>query len=347
LSRPSLELATEWDRLATKLDASPFLFSGWTLMWHKCFSQEALTILTARSQGRLVGVAPLQRRSGRRSSPANWHTPEYGWLAMNEGVLRALSKNLLDAGARRLELRFIDEANPLLAIMTGDDDFGGRKIHLRALERSPRVTIEGSWKVFEQNLRTKFVAELRRRSRNLERQGALSLVVEEGPRALQFLAEGFAVEASGWKGRRRSAITSRPSTHLFYRKVAEWAAGRGWLRLAFLRVADEAIAFDFCLEARGVHYLLKTGFKPAYSSFGPGQLLRCRMLKRAFDARLDSYEFLGDLVPWKQEWTNEYRTLVALQVFAPHLVGRMDHLLNKHGRAVAKRGLALARKARP
>ena len=80
------------------------------------------------------------------------------------------------------------------------------------------------------------------------------------------------MEGSGWKT--RTAIASRPDTRRFYRDVARWAAGRGWLRLGFLRLDGRALAFDFCLEHAGTHYLLKTGFDPAFRAYGPGMLMR-------------------------------------------------------------------------
>jgi glucose/arabinose dehydrogenase len=43
----------------------------------------------------------------------------------------------------------------------------------------------------------------------------------------ELLAEGFRVEASGWKGAAGSAIIAHRNTHQFYREVASWGAEQG------------------------------------------------------------------------------------------------------------------------
>jgi CelD/BcsL family acetyltransferase involved in cellulose biosynthesis len=93
------------------------------------------------------------------------------------------------------------------------------------------------------------------------------------------------------------------------------------LVLAFLRLEGRPLAFDFCIEERGVHYLLKTGYDPAYRSFAPGLLLRRRMIARAFETGLDRYDFLGVDTEWKREWTDESRSLELLESFAPSTSG--------------------------
>src|SRR5262249_4842271 len=147
----------------------------------------------------------------------------------------------------------------------------GHRVLRRTLLRSPYIPIAGSWTEYTRQLGGKFLSELRRRRRRLEAQGRLVLQVEDGRERLdELLAEGFQVEASGWKGTAGSAIIARRETQQFYREVACWGAEQGVLRLAFLRLNGRALAFDYCLEDRGFHYCLKTGYDPAYRELGPG-----------------------------------------------------------------------------
>lgn len=343
-SEPLTErLAAEWDELAESTGAAPFHFSGWTRIWNDSFSTEALWILTARSRGRLTGLAPLRRRRWLVSSPSNWHTPDYTWLAENPAGLKALWRNALSSAVRRLELRFVDETSALVEMGTRAVEHREGRCIARTIARSPYVELNDDWATYEQKLRKKFVSELRRRRRKLEAQGELRFSVEENVSAVGFLDEGFAVEASGWKGDEKSAIASSEATQRFYRNVATWAAEKGWLRLGFLRHGQRAIAFDFSLEAGGIHFLLKTGFDRDYHTFGPGQLIRQEMLRRSFHIGLSSYEFLGDQAAWKAEWATEHRTLLALQVFGNNPIGWTDHLAQTHGRKLAKRALALTK----
>ena len=112
--------------------------------------------------------------------------------------------------------------------------------------------------------------------------GEVSLEIESGAERLDdLLAEGFEVEARGWKGLRGTAVASDPQTLSFYTEVARWAASRDLLRLAFLRVDGRALAFHFSLESEGKHYLLKPGYDERFRKAGPGTVLTYRMIVSA------------------------------------------------------------------
>ena len=128
-------------------------------------------------------------------------------------------------------------------------------------------------------------ADLRRRSRRLEEEvGEVECSAHTAAEGLRpLLAEGFAVEASGWKGERGTAISADPAVRGFYEDVAAWAADAGLLSLWFLRAGGRAVAFAFCIRDAEAHYVLKIGFDPAYSRYAPGMLLTRAMLRDAFD----------------------------------------------------------------
>ncbi|MGH9197314.1 MAG: GNAT family N-acetyltransferase, partial [Acidimicrobiia bacterium] len=221
----------------------------------------------------------------------------------------------------------------------------------RPVLRSAYVSTQGLWSGYETALRAKLRSEIRRRKRRLQDLGDLELQVTDGSNGLEgLLSEGFRVERSGWKGANGTAIDSNPRSHRFYREVARWASDRGWLKLAFLRLDGRPIAFDLCLEANRVHFLLKTGFDHDYHTFGPGMILRSMMLERAFSGSIDTYEFLGTIVGtnnrWKLEWTRDYHTRWHFQAFAPSRTAiaewsafRFGPLLSHEARTLASRAL--------
>jgi CelD/BcsL family acetyltransferase involved in cellulose biosynthesis len=205
------------------------------------------------------------------------------------------------------------------------------------------VAIDGDWEGYERTLGRKRCSDSRRRRRQLDEKGAVTFEVASGGTLDALLAEGFAVEAAGWKGSDGTAIRASAATLAFYTDVARWAAERGWLRLAFLRLDGRALAFDLALEHAGVHYLLKTGFDPELREQAPGKLLRLHMLERAFRAGLRAYEFLGADEPWKREWTEATRPRVLVQAFCPSALGALDWSGFALGRPLAKRVRDLAR----
>lgn len=210
---------------------------------------------------------------------------------------------------------------------------------------SPYVDTRGDWDEYWQSRsrnQRRGVNRLRNRLRELD---GVSLEIATGRDSLERrLDEAFRIEASGWKGAHRTAITSSPETERFYRDVATWAADRGMLRLASLRVGGRPVSMELSLEADRRYYLIKPGFDPDFAKLGPGKLLTCEMVTRAFETGLESFEFLGGDDAYKRVWADRTRERMEFLAFSPSVAGRLDGLLQDRGRSAARRVLALARR---
>ncbi len=334
-------LAPDWERLAEHQRANPFLWPGWIDAWWRSFGRGQLQILAVYQDGCLAGVLPLHRLRAVLSSTTNPEAPLFGFLAANEMAAYQLSKALYLQSARRIDLSLTDLADVGISQVLETADAAGYRVFTDTVEGSPYVTVHGtSWDAYESGLRRKFRSELRRRRRRLEEEGRLVLQVFDGKERLEeLLEEGLRVEGSGWKDTAGTSIYARPAARHFYKEVAHWAAERGWLRLAFLRLNGRALAFDYCLECYNTHYLLKTGYDPAYKKFAPGMIIRHLMLARSFSEGLGTYDFLGVPDAWKSEWTSTHQKLMALRMFAPTMLGSLDRFFFVGGRS----GYELAR----
>lgn len=287
----------------------------------------------------------MSRRRGELAANANWHTPAFAIVAADDPSRVELAESLFRASARRVALAFLRADEGTLPACIDAAARHRYRTLARTLERSPYVSMRVGLEGWEAALDGKLRSELRRRRRRLEEQGTVELDLRDGSEGLDgLLEEGFRIEAAAWKGARGTAIAADPAARVFYDRAARWAAERGWLRLAFLRLDGRALAFDLCLEQGGAHALLKTGFEPELRQLAPGLLLREAMIRRAFELGLDSYEFLGSDEPWKLAWTGTVRELKLLQAFAPTLPGTVDRLAWAAGRPAAKRILALGRR---
>jgi CelD/BcsL family acetyltransferase involved in cellulose biosynthesis len=184
----------------------------------------------------------------------------------------------------------------------------------------------------------KFRKEIGRLWRRLEERGDVHVAYEDGSERLdELLADGFRLEGSGWKEEAGTAIRSDPGVERFYGEVARWAAERGWLRLAFLRLDGRALAFDMCLEYGGAFYVLKGGFDVAERKFGPGTLLTHHGIERAFERGLASYELLGQADDYKRSWTGLTRERLRFQAFPRSAAGVAEYVAWRHGRPLVKR----------
>jgi CelD/BcsL family acetyltransferase involved in cellulose biosynthesis len=267
---------------------------------------------------------------------SNWHTPLFAILAKDRDAERAAAETAVGRAGRRLSAAFLEEGR--IAQWEQAARAAGYRVISRTLERSPHIEITTDWETYEGRLSGSFRSELRRRLRRLEEKGEVVFEIADGSKQLaELLDEGFAVEGSGWKDARGTAIASSPATRRFYTDIATQAAASDSLRLAFLRLGGAAVAFQLNLEHRGVWYYLKGGFDPAVARYSPGQLLMRHVIRHAFAAGLTSYEFLGGDERYKLSWTSTSRARILLQAFAPTAAGLADYAVFAHGRPLAKR----------
>jgi CelD/BcsL family acetyltransferase involved in cellulose biosynthesis len=327
-------VADEWDLLADQLAVAPFLRPGWIFAWSRAFASGRLSLLTATRGNELVGLLPFVKRRGVLHAPANWHTPLFGYLARDEEAGAALAERFVSSARVRADLSFLDSSDPGVEACTAAAARAGRRVIVRTILRSPYVDLTGGdWESYRGSLRRKTRKEIERQWRRLTDEGSIRFdVVNSGHEFDRALEEGLRLEGSGWKEKQKTAIVSQPETYSFYLEIAGWAARRGWLALAFLRLDGRAIAFDLCLEAGGILYVVKGGFDTAYRRLGPGMLLTHAALRRAFEQGLRSYELLGAAEPYKLVWASETHDRVRFQAFARSLSGQLDRLAWSRGR---------------
>lgn len=334
-------LADEWDALADRTAATPFVRPGWMAAWYQAFPKAAPLVAGLRRDGVLAAVAALESRRSVIRSATNWHSPLYDLVADGDEAANALAHAILALRPRRVELRFVAAGSLAFTAFRAAAEACRYRIVSRTLQESPYVTTSGRWGAYAATRSQTMLKELARRQRALERAGSVAFTVERGDGNVDdALATGFRIEGSGWKARAGTAIVSRPETAEFYTAVAHWAAERGWLRLAFLEHQGRPIAFQLDVEADGVVYHLKPGYDETYGRFRPGKLLTEHVLRSSFEQGLRSYEFLGAADAHKLEWARDVRERLLLQAFAPTRAGLAELAAFRYGRPAAVRALA-------
>jgi CelD/BcsL family acetyltransferase involved in cellulose biosynthesis len=329
-------VTAEWNELAGRLGASPFTRSEWIKSWWSAFGRGALHIFLIRDRGRVVAVLPMSRRRGALRSLTNAHTPAFDLLAEDEETGRFLAAELFASGAHEITISPLDAQGNGLAVLSAGARAAGYRMMVQPALRAPFISGGTNLAAYQRSLSHNLRHDVERRLRRLLEVGAVSVEVCDGSEKLdERLREGFAVEASSWKGAGGTAISSRHSTRSFYSDVAHWAASLGWLRLAFLRLDGRAIAFQFDLQVDRTYYSLKIGFDPAYERFSPGKLLAYTMAARAIALGIDAYELLGTDEPWKYRWTTSVHDRVALLCFRRSATGFLGWSRHVYGRRFA------------
>ena len=208
----------EWQALAERTSASPFLHPGWVEAWWRAFGRGTLELHCARSSGRLAALLPVRRASRALASLTNWHTPEASVLAESDEALLALWSAVLATRPRRVALAFL--APQQAELLQREAARAGFAVIRRTLQLSPFVALDGEHSAYEKRLGKNLRGDLARRHRRLTGRGRVAFEVstELGTQGEleALLAQGFAVEGSGWKGAHGTAIASRPATMAFY-----------------------------------------------------------------------------------------------------------------------------------
>jgi CelD/BcsL family acetyltransferase involved in cellulose biosynthesis len=354
-------LADEWNAVLAATADEFFYRHEFITAWIESFAPRAdLSVLIARdADGRLAAALPLVRERGRICGiparqlvgAANAHSFRFDMIAREPGPAAEAFAGHLAADRSWDVLRLSDVPEH------------GNAWHLRDAVRrrgwpvgtwdslaSPFIPLPPDHAGMERRLTSKFRANCRRRRAKLIARGAVSFECFEGAAtdaaedALdRKLDEGLALEASGWKGERGTAIVQDAAAHRFYRTVARIAARRGELALYFLRLDDRAVAFQLGVIQGGRYLLLKPGYDEGLSECSPGQLLMEDVVRDCIGRKLVEVDFLGPDMTWKRDWTDRVRPHAWLYCFRDTLRGRTLHAAKFRWLPLAKRLAARGR----
>jgi CelD/BcsL family acetyltransferase involved in cellulose biosynthesis len=329
-------IADEWDDLADRAGASPFMRPGWIAAWWRAFGTGDLEIVTARRNGHLTGVLPLERDGRTLRALANHHSPSFGPIAENRAAARALAERTFAEMPARLELFMLEEQDNVGGELVRTAKETRHPVHARVVRQTPYLSVDSQPHAVLEGLSRRDRKEVRRRRRRLEELGPVELeTVRDASELEKSFEDLLTLEGSGWKVERGTAIASQPKTRDFYREVATWAARRGFLTLFFLTVAGRRIAVDLCMEHKGVRYMLKGGFDPDYANVSPGNLLLAENLSHA--TGLHRIELGGGSDAYKLRWTNATVPFSQIQIFARSPTGRGSWVVHAHALPAARR----------
>jgi CelD/BcsL family acetyltransferase involved in cellulose biosynthesis len=328
-SIPQLEaLRDEWNALADS-QGHALLRHEWTLSAAKALhGPHDLAVVVRRSGGRLDAVAPLARVSGSRVERLEFIGAEAlyeptGLLARDARAREALLGDLvrlrtplmlrrLPGGDEIADLRRISSGRGVLVVKNTAPALA---VPLTTGGPEPLAQLPGKLRYDVKRARTR-AAE----------QGAVhvDMTAPREHEADAALDTFMRVEASGWKGRNRSAMVMNPRTHGFFRTFCRLSAALGTLRVAYLRIGGSVAAVQIGLDAYDRRWVLKIGYDEAMARCSPGLLLTAEAITDAHRRGLRSYEFLGSAEAWEERWRPEQRPCVVAAFYPWSVRGGMS-----------------------
>lgn len=128
---------------------------------------------------------------------------------------------------------------------------------------------------YEETIRKKKRKELARLRNRLAGHGSLETRELRRAEDVQPWCDAFlALERSGWKGRKGSALACRPATEAFFREAVAGAQAAGRLQFLRLDVAGRPVAMLVNFLTPPGSFSFKTAFDEAFARFSPGVLLQ-------------------------------------------------------------------------
>jgi CelD/BcsL family acetyltransferase involved in cellulose biosynthesis len=187
------------------------------------------------------------------------------------------------------------------------------------------IPVAGSFDDYFRRLQHKFCKNVRAAERKALEYGPLEIRKPENIEALdELLAAGYEVEASGWKGRERTAINQVREAQAFYSSLAPDLYRNQQLDLRLLQCGGENLAFLYSAAGESVTRMLKIGINNKYRDLGPGMLMILHTAREFFEAgRSTMLDFCGGSARWKRDWSMEREKFYRLFIFRDNLAGTL------------------------
>jgi CelD/BcsL family acetyltransferase involved in cellulose biosynthesis len=231
--------------------------------------------------GDLIGLAALQlpRRLGGRGIAKSWCHSQAALslplLDRSRGgealdlVFEWLAREYPSVGAILFPCMPLD--GPVMKLI-GERAAAGR-LRMQSIDRRARAVLDGGSDVqalLARQLSGKRLKELRRQRRRLAEAGVLAYVRNEA-KDVRGAAERFlALEASGWKGERGTALLKDRGLATFTRSMTRLLAREDKCSIHSLELDGEPIAMGVVLTSGNQAFLWKIAYDERYAAFSPG-----------------------------------------------------------------------------
>jgi CelD/BcsL family acetyltransferase involved in cellulose biosynthesis len=230
---------------------------------------------------RLIGLMPVTSlwRAWNIPLPALVSAHPYGTLcsplidrdAPMEAATRLLQR-AREAGAHALVLNDVALDGPAMTALNQALNRDGLqpKILSSYIRASLDATQDGETLLHEA-LGTKKLKELRRQRHRLEEHGAVTFDVARRPGEIEPALETFLqLEASGWKGKRGTALNQHAGDKTFIRRAVASLAETAQCEIITLRAGATSVAAGIVLRHQDRAFFFKLGIDERFAKYSPG-----------------------------------------------------------------------------
>ncbi|WP_257169057.1 GNAT family N-acetyltransferase [Bradyrhizobium sp. SRS-191] len=279
-------LPQAWQDLADRaVEPNGYYLPGWERAVNASArgrtGNSALCAWSDEQPSRLVGLMPVTSlwKACKLPLPALASGHPYGTLCtplLDGNDAERAAAGLVDAArqtpARALLLRDMSIAGPVMQafenVLRRD---GLRPRPLQSYERACLDATGDGEAVLHDALGAKKLKELRRLRHRLAEHGDVRFTVARSPQEVAATLETFlAIEASGWKGHRGTALIQHDGDAAFIRRAAPELAEHGACEIISLAAGDATVAAGVVLRHQGRAFFFKLGVDERFAKYSPG-----------------------------------------------------------------------------
>jgi CelD/BcsL family acetyltransferase involved in cellulose biosynthesis len=324
-----VSLRETWNGLADKQSSYfPWLSWDWFNLNIKYFMEESrLLILLIYKDHCVVAIAPFLKKHQKYKGLfktrmieliGNVHSPIQNFIfgGMNKDARLMIVENVFNffrnvySDWDVIELRMIPEENDYFRMIV-DVITGIGLTHRSYFHKGNWYLDEINYPFSEyfQNLNRKHRKDIKRCQQHLQSMGNLTFYVKKDANNLGHYFDLYdEVRARSWKADEKNKE--------FLRDFTEWAAQKGWLRLAYLFLNDDAIAYEKWFVYKNTALAWAGAYDAAFEKYSPGKIACAEILKYMIDSdRISEIDHgVGD-EDYKQRWTPKRRERKGITVF--------------------------------
>jgi CelD/BcsL family acetyltransferase involved in cellulose biosynthesis len=339
MQRPSIEiledlpaqqaLSEEWDAAVPQSYAAVLSRSPWYFAWRDAFPQKRSVVITARQDGRLVGVLPITRiRTDARgfyfSQVTTFTGGDYQLPVLATDASPDVLTAMIDAAIEYFGRRFVYWwAN----IPTIDPAATALEAHFRARgmrvtkdhRLAPRLELSGrSYSQVEASWLQKHRSNVRRQRKRLAAKGSIELW--EPPdlvSAQALLEEFFVVHDEKWLSKGQPGRFQEARQRAHFHAIVNRLWGRG-LHFSTLRCGGINVSYLFGFFSDGWIQSYRPTYRREYENLSPSKVHVALLVEEACRRGWRGIDFLQGTEEYKLQWSNqELRTVDFYATFRP------------------------------
>ena len=321
-------LEGEWNGLFESANATVFQSYEWATSWWRHFRNgRELHCLCFRSGGRLVGLAPLCRRTVTFLGVPLFRSLEflgrphadYLDILVSPGfglsVVQAFVTHIA-SGRAGVDLLDLEEIPPWSLLKDHIGDRAGASGMKAVIDRGPAcpyIPLPGTFEEFLSSLGPNTRYNYRRKWTRLRGSHTVEerLVRGNGEEVASGLRSFMKIHGERWRGLGFPSAFDNPAERGFFEEITSRFALRDWLRIFLLQVdgVDVAASLEFLYHGRAYMYHC--------NATGPDDVMRCSpgLLVKLFAIRSDIGEEMREYDMLRGEEDYKYEHLKALERF--------------------------------